>query len=509
MNVSTGQHDGYYNPATGEIAQTGGGGSVDLTAVNNSITQLTNNNIATALSIQGINTNITQLQTDVGNNNTDITQLQTDVNNNDADIGYLGQSISVNQAGIGTNLGLISNKANTSDVVSLTGNQTITGENTFTNNINVFQQGILIGGSGSNVDGHISLYCSAGTHHTKIKTHPHAAGATTYQLVLPAALPTAVGQVLSSDLNGNLSWTNKSTSGGGSGLSSIILNSAVSLTVGTASSNVQFRVNEAPLGQITLTPQATNLTFNPASIALSDANQTSANFTITANSGAGTTPTISVAITNPAANTQTTPITVDQTYGPAITIAAAAAVTNHPWTSGTPNGWTQIRNLPHTPGAAVWYNGNLISYNSGVVYSDGPTPPLNVTPANNVEWGKSWSTVPNWTQLCFQTIDAGGTGANNGYPSAWIIYDKSVIDGLSHNSGSPIFHNNVHTVAGHNSSVTVLTSWRWHSGNYTPEVYIGGTNGAGTGIYFDNNIDLSAYHSGMMQSSYQMGVFIR
>lgn len=213
----------------------------------------------------------------------------------------------------------ITGKANDSDVVKLSGAQNISGEKGFTN--------LVARGDGTTTgqSGKLLLKCSNNNHGVTIQSPAHSANAT-YTLTLPTS-DGNVDQVLQTNGSGVLSWVDLPTGGGGGGLSSIILSRAETLLINAASSLIQFKVNEAPLGKdITLTPQSTNLSFNPASITLTDSNQTSADFEITATAGAGTTPAISVAISNPATNTQISPITVDQNLGPALTIIASPPI---------------------------------------------------------------------------------------------------------------------------------------------------------------------------------------
>ena len=296
--------------------------NLNTTATTNSsnITDLQNNQIILQTTVAAHATNLTTNNTHISNLNTTATTNSSNITALQNNQLILQTTVASNTADIATNNTHISNLNTT----ATTNSSNITDLQGRTQNLSL--NGSAFVGDGTN-SGSITFNCQNNSHGVKIQAPPHSAAAT-YTLTLPTSDGTS-GQVLQTDGNGVLSWVTPSTGGGG-GLSSIILNSAVSLNIGTASSNVQFRVNEAPLGQnITLTPTATDLTFNPTSVTLNDSNQTSGNFTITATSGIGTTPPISVAIGNPATNTQTTPIIVDQTYGPAITIAGAPPYPAH------------------------------------------------------------------------------------------------------------------------------------------------------------------------------------
>ena len=71
-------------------------------------------------------------------------------------------------------------------------------------------------GDGSSQDGYIQLNCSQNSHGVKIKAPPHSAAAS-YTLTLPDTDGSA-NQVLKTDGNGNLSWVNQSSGGGGSSI---------------------------------------------------------------------------------------------------------------------------------------------------------------------------------------------------------------------------------------------------------------------------------------------------
>jgi len=64
---------------------------------------------------------------------------------------------------------------------------------------------VVVKGNSTRGSGSIKLNCEANSHGVQIKSPPHSANAT-YTLTLPTALPSTIGQALTSDTNGNLSF---------------------------------------------------------------------------------------------------------------------------------------------------------------------------------------------------------------------------------------------------------------------------------------------------------------
>jgi len=90
-------------------------------------------------------------------------------------------------------------------------------------------------GDGSSQDGYIQLNCSQNSHGVKIKSPPHSAAAS-YTLTLPDTDGSA-NQVLKTDGNGNLSWVNQSSGGGGSsigGATGVDFNDSVKVRFGNS-----------------------------------------------------------------------------------------------------------------------------------------------------------------------------------------------------------------------------------------------------------------------------------
>lgn len=75
---------------------------------------------------------------------------------------------------------------------------------------------VVIKGNSTDGSGKLVLNCENNSHGIKIKGPPHSAAAT-YTLTLPDALPAQAGQALSSDTNGNLSFTNVGAATRGTG----------------------------------------------------------------------------------------------------------------------------------------------------------------------------------------------------------------------------------------------------------------------------------------------------
>ena len=94
----------------------------------------------------------------------------------------------------------------------------------------------------------------------------------------------------------------------------------------------------------------------------------------------------------------------------AITVTAPANQ-NLPWTSGTPNGWTQAMSLSASSGS--WYplNSIALSYSTGY---------------NVLSWHNALSGT-NWTEICFQSIEAN--------PAYWVIFDKTTLYNKLYNMG--------------------------------------------------------------------------
>jgi hypothetical protein len=65
---------------------------------------------------------------------------------------------------------------------------------------------VVVKGNSTRGSGAIKLNCEVNTHGVQIKSPPHSANAT-YTLTLPTALPSTVGQALTSDTNGNLGFS--------------------------------------------------------------------------------------------------------------------------------------------------------------------------------------------------------------------------------------------------------------------------------------------------------------
>ena len=374
---------------------------------------------------------ITANAADIAINNTIITTKA-----NDADVVKLtgAQTIAgqktFNDTIVGTTTGNlvssdIAGKANISDVVTLTGSQTITGSNDFTGSNRFTDVGARGAGTVGGAAGKIKLFCQMNTHSVDIQSPAHSAYSGSYTLTLPTSAGTS-GQVLQTDGNGVLSWVNQTTGGGGGGgggLSHIILNNNVSIpNDGTASSNLQFRVNEAPLGKdILLTPSAVGITFNPTSLVIHDSQHHSETFTIAASSslsaGVYSGP-ISVAIGSQAPNTTTSPINVDLNVR-TITITAAAALTNDPWTSSAPNGWKQVKNLPVNSSGQTWYSGNNFDFtgtetNTSAFTSSTYTSEWQVTPTT--------AGAANYNQVLLQDMQKPISGTA---PDRWMILTKA------------------------------------------------------------------------------------
>ena len=102
----------------------------------------------------------------------------------------------------------------TSVGVTVTGNVIASGTLTGVSTSSV--PALTAKGDGSSQDGYIQLNCSQNSHGVKIKAPPHSAAAS-YTLTLPDTDGSA-NQVLKTDGNGNLSWVNQSSGGGGSSI---------------------------------------------------------------------------------------------------------------------------------------------------------------------------------------------------------------------------------------------------------------------------------------------------
>ena len=160
--------------------------------------------------------------------------------------------------------------ANTSitDIVSdtspqLGGNLDVNGNDiisTGTNDINLdpaVGQDVVIKGNATDGSGKLILNCENNSHGIKIKGPPHSAAAT-YTLTLPNALPTAAGQSLTADTNGNLSFT--TISGGGAAsratasaaTSSIADGASADITITGAKSYMLMSVQTSAAAWVTL-----------------------------------------------------------------------------------------------------------------------------------------------------------------------------------------------------------------------------------------------------------------
>ena len=95
-------------------------------------------------------------------------------------------------------------------------------------------------------------------------------------------------------------------------IDTVQLSSTVTLSGGSTSSNLYFVLNVAPeSGNVTLTPTASNVTFNPSSVLVVDGNTDSANFTMSIDAGiTARVPAILVAITGSATNIDSTSLSV-------------------------------------------------------------------------------------------------------------------------------------------------------------------------------------------------------
>lgn len=366
---------------------------------------------------------ITQQERDqITANQTAITGVQTTLSNQASILNAFSQDIANNAAGIGTNLGLISNKANDADVVKLTGNQNITGTKGFTD--------LVARGDGTTTgqSGKLLLNCSYNNHGVTIQSPAHSASAT-YTLTLPTALPTVAGQVLSSDLNGVLSWVTMSSGGGGGSTIAPtgIYSTAGALSIvagGSASGSYTLTFNTSVTqGTLTIALSSTaGITFTPSTV--TETSTTSTSFTVTAAStvSAGTHPIVcnmtSVGMGSMGFNT---PVTLTG----AITVTAPT-VTNDPWTSSTPNGWTQIMHIGSQ--FSNFYDGDAIqvTWNGSNNILSWVNQPSGSQPGTSTN---RWQTnfPSSWNEICFQTVETT--------PAYWVIFDKTVLYNKLYNMG--------------------------------------------------------------------------
>jgi len=118
-------------------------------------------------------------------------------------------------------------------------------------------QDVVIKGNATDGSGKIILNCEDNSHGIKIKGPPHSAGAT-YTLTLPDALPSAAGQSLTADTNGNLSFT--TITGGGAAsratasaaTSSIADGASADITITGAKSYMLMSVQTSAAAWVTL-----------------------------------------------------------------------------------------------------------------------------------------------------------------------------------------------------------------------------------------------------------------